>query len=156
MGMNYYLHTGRKIKKICDLGCEHEIDEVLHVGKSSYGRYFAMHETVSSEGDVLDSLKAWEEYFEKKCPDGWFEDEDGTRVTYDFMKNCITRTGWKPSGNAAENFRPELIGKKVREDDSPGWFYGEYDVWGERGFVHSSIDKLGKDGLYVLVGGDFC
>lgn len=154
MGMNYYLHTGRKVRKTCDLGCEHELDEVLHFGKSSYGRYFTMHEMTTDDGDVLDSLKSWKKYFEKKCPAGWFEDEDGTRVTSEFMWNCASRKGYKPSGYADEHFRKSMVGKPVDAGERPD-FFGNVDVWGKDGFVHSSNAKVGKDGLYVLFTGDF-
>lgn len=155
MGMNYYLHTGKKIKKVCSLGCEHEIDEVIHVGKSSYGRYFSLHETMAESGEKLDSLKSWRKYFEEKCQTGWFEDENGVRVTAEFMWDCVTRKNWKPSSYAEKNFRKSMVGRQVDPDERPDAL-GNVDVWGKDGFVHMNSEKVGKDGLYVLVEGDFC
>ena len=147
MGMNYYLVTGRKTTKVCDLGFTHEIDEVLHVGKSSYGRYFTLHKTVAPDGTKLDCLEAWKKYVEDKCPDGWFQNEGGNKVSMADMVDCITRTNWEPSKYAQENFTEDMVGTSAGLDGG--------DVWGERGFVRTKIDEVGKDGLYVLLDADF-
>ena len=38
MGTNYYLATGRKERRRCDIGHTHLVPESYHIGKSSYGR----------------------------------------------------------------------------------------------------------------------
>lgn len=153
MGTNYYLMTGRTTKQVCNLGCEHEIPEQLHVGKSSYGRYFTMHRETTTDGQVLDSLQKWKNFYEGLL-NAKFINEYGEDIQASEMWKIITREDWLPSRAADVEFTPDMIGKKVYPDERPDYF-GNYDVWGERGFIHSNNRELGKDGLYVIEDGEF-
>ena len=152
MGTNYYLMTGRTSKQTCNLGCEHEIPEQLHVGKSSYGRYFTMHRETTYDGQVLDSLQKWKNFYESLLK-AKFVNEYGEETTPEDMWHIITRDNWEPAPCADREWSPEKIGQKVDPEES---FMGCYDVWGERGFIHSNERVIGKDGLYVVVDGEFC
>ena len=153
MGTNYYLLTGKTETVECNLGCEHEIPEQLHVGKSSFGRYFTLHSMTAPDGTELHDLKSWKKYFESLLG-AKFIDEYGRDVEPQEMWNCITREDWPRCQYAEEHFTPKMIGKKVHPEEKPD-FFGCYDVWGEKGFIHSCNRKLGEDGLYVIMEGDF-
>jgi hypothetical protein len=82
MGTNYYLRTGKKITKTCDCGFEHELDEELHIGKSSWGWKFALH-IIPERG--INELEDWEELFKT----GKIFDEYGNEITEEQMMDCI-------------------------------------------------------------------
>jgi hypothetical protein len=82
MGTNYYLKTGNKITKTCDCGFEHELDEELHIGKSSYGWKFILH-IIPERG--INELEDWEELFKT----GKIFDEYGNEITEEQMMDCI-------------------------------------------------------------------
>lgn len=82
MGTNYYLRTGKKITKTCDCGFEHELDEELHIGKSSYGWKFILH-IIPERG--INELEDWEELFKT----GKIFDEYENEITVEQMMDCI-------------------------------------------------------------------
>ena len=154
MGTNYYMFTGKKVKKTCSLGCVHRIPEKYHIGKSSFGRYFTLHSEKLDDGIILDSLSAWQKFFEK-FKNAHIEDEYGDKIEPDEMWKCIKREGWEPSSNAKKVFKKSMIGTRVESKWSTG-SYEYFDVWGERGFIKTNSLPAGKDGLYQIMEGDFC
>lgn len=82
MGTNYYLRTGKKIIKTCDCGFEHELDEELHIGKSSWGWKFVLH-IIPERG--INELEDWEELFKT----GKIFDEYNNEITVEKMMDCI-------------------------------------------------------------------
>ena len=152
MGMNYFLRTGNKIKKTCDLGCEHILDEEIHIGKSSFGRYFTLHNAELPDGRRLDSLNAWKK-FVSECPAPKIVDENEEEIPQEKMWKIITREGVSPAPGALKIFKEDMIGKVV--DRGYEQHYLHYDVWGERGFVYTNGSIKGEDGLYVLLSGEF-
>ena len=82
MGTNYYLRTGNKITKTCNCGFEHELDEELHIGKSSYGWKFVLH-IIPERG--INELEDWEELFKT----GKIFDEYDREITVEQMMDCI-------------------------------------------------------------------
>lgn len=82
MGTNYYLRTGKKITRTCDCGFEHEMDEELHIGKSSCGWKFILH-IIPERG--INELEDWEELFKN----GKIFDEYDREVSTEDMLDCI-------------------------------------------------------------------
>ena len=82
MGTNYYLRTGKKITKTCDCGFEHELDEALHIGKSSHGWKFVLH-IIPERG--INELEDWKELFKT----GKIFDEYDRAVSTEDMMDCI-------------------------------------------------------------------
>lgn len=154
MGINYYFFTGKKHKEECNLGHVHLVEDRLHIGKSSFGRYFTLHLEKLEDGTLLDSLEAWKA-FAARYPKGHVEDEEGEKIELDCMWDIITRKGRLPSPWAQQNFNKSMIGKRVEYEHSTGLNYMYYDEWGERGFVKTHGAPVGKDGLYVLLEGEF-
>ncbi len=152
MGTNYYLRTGRKIKKMCNLGCVHTLPEEFHIGKSSFGRYFTLHEMTTEDGTTLDSLTAWQTFF-RKFSHPVIVDEYGDRIPAKEMWNIITRKDWEPAPLSKQIFKKSLIGTPVKKTTVQQ--YPWYDEWGERGFVKTHGAKTGSDGLYILMTGEF-
>ena len=88
MGTNYYLSTGTKEKVICNYGCEHEIEENLHIGKSSFGWYFSLH--VIPEKN-LNELEDWK----KILKDGVITNEYGENISYETIIEIILSKDFK-------------------------------------------------------------
>ena len=152
MGTNFYMLTGRKNTVTCDCGFKHRIAERLHVGKSSYGRYFTLQKVTTKEGIVLDDFNSWRKFYNNLVLEGKspkFINEYGEQIDASQMWDTITREKWD---RGLPDFDPSLIGKDVKKGN-PGDYYG--DVWGERGFIHSKYAPVGKDGLYVVLDCDF-
>ena len=140
MGCNYYFYTGKTHKETCpECGHTHRCKDKVHIGKSSFGRYFTLH-SAEFNGTVLDDLESWMKFM-KSFPKGYIKDEYGDDVTIEDMKKTITREDYKE----AEGWL-DKVGKSA----------GYNDVFGEKGLVHSNYTTPGKDGLYVVLSGDFC
>ena len=128
MGTNYYLKTGKKITKTCDCGFEHELDEELHIGKSSYGWKFVLH-IIPERG--INELEDWEELFKT----GKIFDEYDNEITVEQMMDCILNRSFpvydrSPDRGCACDVRDNLmyvieepIGKKsISYVLLDGWF----------------------------------
>lgn len=153
MGTNYYLATGRKERRRCDLGHTHLVPERYHIGKSSYGRYFSLHVAEVKGGAVLRSLRDWREYAASRiAKGGWIEDEYGRRVSEEEMWRIVAREGWegKPGWEGCADVGEPFVPGMWR---SPGGRW--YDEYGERGLIKTHGLPVGEDGLYVLMEGDF-
>lgn len=143
MGTNFYIETGREVPCVCpDCGHEHTKLERLHIGKSSFGRYFTLQGDRSRE---LVDLKSWKAFLEKtlaESKDAKIVDEYGDQLSLEDMVHCITRDTW---GTRFGDFK-----KGDMAND-----YG--DVYGEKGLVYFRERgvHLGEDGLYVVVFEDF-
>jgi len=135
MSTNYYVKTGRKEKVICNYGCEHEIDEELHIGKDSYNWKFCLH--IIPEKNI-NNLEDWK----KILKSGKIYDEYHREISYEEMIETIIGDyedkGHKP---------------KICAND-----YGSYHTMIDPndGLYYVDKDELGKDGSYVLVEGEFC
>lgn len=81
MGTNYFCKTGRKLDHY-----GFEVDEILHIGKSSYGWYFTLHIYPDKE---ITSLIDWLPLLQN----GVIHNEYGEEVSYEDMKDCILREG---------------------------------------------------------------
>lgn len=141
MGTNYYIKTGRKIKRTCPT-CNHTHleEEKYHIGKSSWGRYFTLH--VDREHHLTD-LKTWLAFLKKalRKPKSGIFDEYGEAVTLEDMVHCITR----------DRYFPERADKNVAPGTPAKWG----DIYGEQNLVYSQGAKVGEDGLYVMLEGEF-
>ena len=144
MGTNYYLCTGKTVKKTCsECGHQYEEEEKLHVGKSSFGRYFSMqlHPSLGITG-----LSSWKKFIEQCMSDPEskdrcrIENEYGDLVEYQDLIDCITRDKVAP-----------LEDGKLHKGDC----YGKWDIVGEKGLVYSAGADLGEDGLYVKISEEF-
>lgn len=79
MGTNYYLHD----RETCN-ACGRK-DEGKHIGKSSYGWYFALH-VEPSEG--INDLDDWIPLL--SAPEAVIKDEYGDKVSFEEMMKIIT------------------------------------------------------------------
>ena len=136
MSTNYYVKTGRKEKVICNYGCEHEIDEELHIGKYSNGWKFCLH--IIPEKNI-NNLEDWK----KILKFGKIYDEYRREIFYDEMIETIVGYDYENKG-----YKP----KKCANDY--GGYYTMIDP--NDGLYYVDKDELGKDGSYVLVEGEFC
>lgn len=142
MGTNFYIKTGRKIKKTCPT-CNHTYleEEIFHIGKSSGGRYFTLHEDTEHH---LTDLKSWVNFMKKalKKPNAKIVDEYGEVHSLESMVQCITRINWKTQ-NGEKTIKP---GTAAEFDD----------IFGEHNLVYHRGAKVGTDGLYIMLEGEFC
>lgn len=127
MGTNYYLRTGKKITKTCDCGFEHEMDEELHIGKSSCGWKFVLH-TIPERG--INELEDWKELFKT----GKIFDEYDREVSIEDMLDCILNRSFPtydrpPDPGCAIDVRDNLlyvmddpIGKEISYVLNDRWF----------------------------------
>lgn len=145
MGTNFYVRTGRKIKKICDCGFEHEIDEELHIGKNSFGWMFVLH-VIPEKG--INELCDW-------IPilfNGEIHNEYGDEIPYSMMIKIILKdeTGdlLSKGKNEIQNFLNEM--NRVN-------FQGDHMiVMDERsGLLRARGNSIGKEGNYCLFCGEF-
>lgn len=148
MGTNYYVKTGRKVRYR-----GFDVDEILHVGKSSYGWYFNLH-IIPHEG--INSLRDWIPYLQG----GEIHDEYGEHIPYEVMMHVIKRTGCVETGHwGAKKDAPE-----------PHTIFqlgcGHTTFYGEHGLLyviesfpydlrHSLPIPSDIEGLYFYVDGDF-
>ena len=139
MGTNYYLYTGKTHKVVCEeCGHVHRCQDKIHIGKSSFGRYFTLH-SAYVDGVILDSLSKWSDYV-SKFKKAKIKDEYGEEISWSDMKDIITRVNYK------EREADYKIGEPANQ-------YG--DVYGEKGLIYTRGRLLGEDGLYVIFAGDF-
>lgn len=138
MGTNFYVNTGRKERVVCNYGCEHLIDECLHIGKRSGGWKFCLH-IIPERG--INELDDWNDILR----DGEITDEYGNRVSFDEMINIIKNpfVEYRYSNNMME------YGVRIDNVDNLNYYAG------------NPIGKIKRDdGLdtssYVLVEGEFC
>ena len=135
MGTNYYCSTGRKLEVECDCGFTHIVDEVLHIGKNSYGWKFTLHE-IDEKGLV--DYTTWLEVL-KKSPRIW--DEYNETVSLDEMKKTILKKGKRKLTKTEKERMEELAKTSGYVLDRSCWLFG-----GER---------EGKDGNYTMMTGEF-
>jgi len=148
MGTNYYMMTGKKKKEVCNLGHTHLVPEKYHIGKSSFGRYFSLHQLILENGEVIDSLKKWQDFF-SRYPKAVIIDEYDEKIEPVEMWKLITREEYPERPGWKKNF------KKPCPDQGGYMSSGYYDEFGEKGLVKTHCLTAGDDGLYVLVSGDF-
>lgn len=142
MGTNYYCETGKKIKKTCDCGFEHEIPEVLHIGKNSFGWCFTLHgtDTLKCFRDWLPVLKRAERIY----------NEYGEEISFDQMCKIILKAS--PIRSIKEN---EEFEKFVAEENARSRPYG-CSIKIKNGLAYTSDNTLGEDGNYSVLFGEFC
>ena len=134
MSTNYYVKTGKKEKVICNYGCEHLIDETLHIGLYSNRWKFCLH--IIPEKNI-NKLNDWKNILQN----GRIEDEYGREISYDDMLNKIVGE-YKDKGHKPKKCANECGGYYTMIDPNDGLYY-------------VNKDELGKDGSYVLVEGEF-
>lgn len=133
MSTNYYVKTGRKEKVICNYGCEHEIDEELHLGKFSLGWKFCLH--IIPEKNI-NELEDWK----KIMQNGTIIDEYGQIIQYDYIIDLILNNNYNDCEDMS-TYTPEPYCAYDKRDNS---FY-------------CIKDTIGKESIsYVLVEGEFC
>lgn len=132
MGTNYFLNTGKKEKVVCEYGCEHEIDEVLHIGKYSSGWKFCLH--IIPEKNI-NNLEDWKNILKE----GKIYDEYNVEISYDKMLKTIIG-----------DYVDKGLELKIHEI---AFYITMFDPNDNLYYVNK--DKLAKDGSYVLVEGDF-
>ena len=79
MGTNYYVKTNDKVFKD-----GFDVDEILHVGKSSYGWYFSLH-VIPERG--INTLRDWLPILQN----GVIHNEYGETISYENMLRTIKR-----------------------------------------------------------------
>ena len=143
MGMNHYIKTGKKKLEHCyACGFDHEVDELIHVGKSSIGRYYTLH--LDKERGLYD-LETWKKFIEKSLAEGAkIVDETGDELTYEDLLHSITR-------DLVPNNSTHIPGEQVV--DAYGHCHG--DIYGEKGLIYAAGKDPGTDGLYVMLDADF-
>lgn len=134
MSTNYYIKTGKKEKVVCNLGCEHLIDEELHIGKYSNGWKFCLH--IIPEKNI-NNLEDWK----KILKSGKIYDEYHREIFYEKMIEIIV-DDYKDKGHKPKVCANDYMGYYTMIDPNDGLYY-------------VNKDELGKDGSYVLVEGEF-
>lgn len=132
MSTNYYVKTGRKERVVCNYGCVHEIDERLHIGKYSNGWKFCLH--IIPEKNI-NNLEDWKNVLKS----GKIYNEYHREISYEEMIETIVG-----------DYKDEGLNQIVVHDD---YYKTILDLNDSLNYV--SKDKLGKDGSYVLVEGEF-
>lgn len=127
MSTNFYVKTGKKVKKICNLGEEHEVDEVLHIGLSNFGWKFCLH--IIPEIGIAE-LKDWIPVLKA----GEIVDEYDKPISFDDMMWIINHP----------------VVSQCRMDKHDGCILDDDGLWYSRG------DKIGEGKSYCLVNGEFC
>ena len=133
MGTNFYAKIGRKEKVVCNYGCEHIIDEELHIGKYSNGWKFCLH--IIPEKNI-NNLNDWKIILQNSE----IKDEYGRDVTYDDMLNKIVG-----------EYKDKGLDQVITHCD----FNKSTLVDLNDNLNYIIEDELGKDGSYVLVEGEF-
>lgn len=132
MGTNYYIKTGKKEKVICEYGCEHLIDEELHIGKYSKGWKFCLH--IIPEKNI-NNLEDWKNILKN----GEIYNEYGNKIYYEAMIKTIVgnyiNKGLKPI------VEHDAFYKTMRDPNDD--------------LLYTNKDELASDGSYVLVEGEF-
>lgn len=135
MSTNYYVKTGKKEKVVCNLGCEHIIDEELHIGKYSIGWKFCLH--IIPEKNI-NNLEDWK----KILKSGKIYNEYQREISYEEMIETIIGN-YENKGHKPKICANEIGSYHTMIDPNDGLYYVDKD-------------ELGKDGSYVLVEGEFC
>jgi hypothetical protein len=137
MGTNYYVKTGKKEKVVCNYGCEHLIDEELHIGKYSNGWKFCLH--IIPEKNI-NNLEDWK----KILKSGEIYNEYHAEISYKEMIETIVgdykNKGLVPIPSKYDATCLNMYRTMVDLNDN---------------LLFTNKDKLGKDGSYVLVEGEF-
>jgi hypothetical protein len=134
MSTNYYIKTGKKEKVICNYGCEHLIDETLHIGKFNSGWKFCLH--IIPEKNI-NNLEDWK----KILKSGNIYNEYHREISYEEMIEIIVGD-YEYKGHKPKIYANELGGYYTMIDPNDGLYC-------------VNKDELGKDGSYVLVEGEF-
>lgn len=134
MSTNFYVKTGKKEKVICNYGCEHLIDETLHIGKYSNGWKFCLH--IIPEKNI-NNLEDWK----KILKSGKIYNEYHREIFYEEMIEIIVGD-YQDKGHKPKICANDYLGYYTMIDPNDGLYY-------------VNKDKLGKDGSYVLVEGEF-
>jgi hypothetical protein len=133
MSTNYYVKTGRKERVVCNYGCVHEIDERLHIGKYSNGCKFCLH--IIPEKNI-NNLEDWKNVLKS----GKIYNEYHRDISYEEMIETIVG-----------DYEDKGLNQVVVHD---AFYKTMLDLNDNLNYVNK--DKLGKDGSYVLVEGEFC
>jgi hypothetical protein len=133
MGTNYYAKTGKKITVTCDCGFEHLIDEELHIGKKSCGWKFTLH-IIPEKG--INELEDWRPILKSSE----IYDEYDRSVSYDDMIKTII--GDYEDYGLVPRVKYNNYGYITMEDPNDGLLFVDHN-------------KLGKEGSYCLMEGEF-
>lgn len=151
MGMNYYVKTGNKI-----FHNGFETDEILHIGKSSYGWYFSLH-IIPEMG--INTLRDWIPILQN----GDIHNEDGGIVSFDDMLRTIKRD--EDSEVGSWGMKPDINKENTHIEYSADSYSITYV--GECGLHYCVIRENTVDlkkqlpldsdikGLYIYTTGDF-
>jgi len=147
MGTNYYWNS-----KPCPT-CGYT-EKQLHIGKSSYGWYFALH-VYPGEENKPQNLEDWRKLFKTKG--SFITDEYGDKVTVKEMISTITkRTKPEP---LPEELSEILKNRKAYYGSVEEFLEANTAVIGEHNLLRSRIDNrfcIGHgDSTYDLIVGDF-
>lgn len=147
MGTNYYCKTGRK-----DTYHSFDVDEILHVGKSSYGWYFTLQ--IYPEKN-LTTLRDWIPLLQN----GVIRNEYGEDISYDEMLDCILRQGtWNWDFSDRPGVTEHHIGYDTVRGER-GLHYVQYDPNYYNEYICRWCTLPKEDdikGLYRYEVGDFC
>lgn len=151
MGTNYYVKTN---EKVFENGFD--VDEILHVGKSSYGWYFSLH-VIPEKG--INTLRDWLPILQN----GVIHNEYGETISYENMLYTIKRDEVPELGMwgmlRLDIDEPHRIHHK---DSISTTYIGEYGLY--YCIVHNHVavnmtNQLPLDtdikGLYIYSTGDF-
>ena len=134
MSTNYYVKTGKFENVICNYGCEHIIEEKLHIGLFSFGWKFCLH--IIPEKNI-NELNDWKPILKN----GKIEDEYGREISYDEMLNKILKA--TEDINAVMKNNCSHIPNECLFDVRDDAFY-------------CKKNKIGSESIsYVLVEGEF-
>ena len=140
MGTNYFVKTGKMTTVTCNYGCQHQIEEELHIGKYAWGWKFCLH--IIPEKGIYE-LNDWKPLFKS----GLIFDEYKNQISYEDMIKLIV----KPQEERLKN--QTYSGRLLNACEVPS--YCSYDPTDDSFYV--TENKIGESGgHYVLVSGDFC
>lgn len=149
MGTNYYVKTGKKI-----FYNGFDVDEILHIGKSSHGWYFSLHVIPWKN---INTLRDWLPYLQG----GEIHNEYGEYIPFEVMLNAIKQTGdaqlghWglKDTKEEPHTKYEQYVGYRVYQGEC-GLHYVQEDSH-SLSIKHTLPDETDIKGLYVYVEGDF-
>lgn len=146
MGTNYYIKTGRKVKKVCNLGHEHLEDEELHIGKNSYGWMFTLQ--IFPEIGI-NELKDWTPILKS----GKIKNEYGEEISYEEMRSIILKKGrHEPFVKLSPSERKNILTKM-----NSGKIMNYKILMDPRSlYLRVSDNPRGKQGNYCLESREFC
>lgn len=144
MGTNYYCELKDTVKVICNYGCEHEIHPKLHIGKDSIGWAFTL-QGIDDGTYHLTNADEWEKALQNA---DHIYDEYGEEVSIEVMMRHIRKA-------SPTLTRQEFEGLQAYVKEQNSMFTSNPKVAIVNGLLYNEDDRLGEDGNYVVVMGNF-